>query len=194
MKKTFASIIVVIIVIAGLWYFARPKPSVNEPKPTANNFVSSAYGFSINIPEGYKADETYAYQASPEKVIAGVKFTIPAALSEGTNLSNDSYLSVEHIPQTQSCTADKFFDGVHMPVAVTDSGKTYSVATSSGAGAGNRYEETVYAISGTNPCVAVRYLIHYGAIQNYPEGAVREFDEKAVLAQFDVIRKTLVVK
>ena len=68
---------------------------------------------------------------------------------------------------------------------------TYSVASSTGAAAGNRYEETVYALPGTNHCIAVRYFIHYGVIENYPVGLVREFDKKSLLKEFDTIRRTL---
>ena len=42
-----------------------------------------------------------------------------------------------------------------------------------------------------NGCMAVRYFVHYGAIGNYPEGEVREFDRAALFAQFDRIRRTL---
>ena len=76
---------------------------------------------------------------------------------------------------------------------ITDNGTIYSVASSTGAGAGNRYEETVYALPGTNPCVAVRYFIHYGVIENYPAGTVQAFNQPALLATFDAIRRTLVI-
>lgn len=156
-------------------------------------YSNSQQGFSIRTPEGFTADESYKYQVSPSKVFSGVKFTIPASLAEGTNLSTDSYISVESIPQTQNCAANLFFDGTHTPTTIADGSESYSVATSSGAGAGNRYEETIYAIPGTNPCVAIRYFIHYGAIGNYPAGTVKEFDQAALIKQFDDIRRTLVV-
>jgi hypothetical protein len=77
---------------------------------------------------------------------------------------------------------------------LADGGITYSIASSTGAAAGNRYEETVYALSGTHSCISVRYFIHYGVFQNYPAGMVREFDQQALLASFDAIRRTLVVQ
>ncbi len=67
----------------------------------------------------------------------------------------------------------------------------YSVATSSGAAAGNRYEEMIFAFPASSPCTAVRYYIHSTAVGNYPEGSVREFDREALLAEFDAIRKTI---
>jgi len=61
------------------------------------------------------------------------------------------------------------------------------------AAVGNRYEETVYAMPGTSPCVAVRYFIHWTIIENYPPGAVTAFDRQALLDRFDAMRGTLVL-
>jgi membrane-bound inhibitor of C-type lysozyme len=157
------------------------------------SYANGSLGFSLRIPPDFSPNEAYEYQLSPSKTISGVKFTIPETLAAGTNLSVDSYLSVESMPQTASCTADLFIDGIHPPQQISEGDVEYSVATSSDAGAGNRYEETVYAIPGTNPCVAVRYFIHYGVVQNYPEGTVKEFDKQALLDLFDEIRQTLVL-
>ena len=170
---------------------AAPEPAgTSLPQVYAN----SANGFSIRLPAGYATDESYRYQElGPGHDIPGIKFTIPESASAGTNLSADSYISVEEIPRAQECAAGLFLWQGVAAKELTDGDTTYSVASSTGAGAGNRYEETVYALPGTNPCIAVRYFIHYGVIQNYPEGAVREFDERALVAQFDAIRRTLVV-
>lgn len=156
-------------------------------------YSNSGDGFSIRLPEGYVADESYAYQGmGPGRDIGGVKFTIPAALSHGTNLAEDTYISVEELPRTATCQAGLFLDR-GTATEVQDGEVTYSVASSTGAGAGNRYEETVYALPGTNPCVAVRYFIHYGVIENYPAGAVRQFDAAALMSEFDAIRRTLII-
>ncbi len=178
------------------------------PEPAGTSlpqiFASSTAGFSIRLLDGYGAGEPYLYQEfGPGKDIAGIKFTIAPSVATGTNLASDSYISVEQIPQVQDCTANLFLDqpgtflGQSRALAtqtVTDGGTEYSVASSTGAGAGNRYEETVYALPGTNPCIAVRYFVHYGVIENYPAGAVREFDGQALRAQFDAIRRTLIIQ
>jgi hypothetical protein len=148
---------------------------------------------------GYTVDASYKYdQVNPKKPISGVKFTIPGAMATGTNLSSDSYISVESLPHAKSCTGDIYLAANVHPHQETTASTTYSVATSTDAGAGNRYEESVYAISGSNPCTAVRYFIHYGAIENYPSagepGAVTAFDHAALLAAFDQIRNSLVLK
>ena len=157
-------------------------------------FASSSLGFSILYPENYTVDTSYTYQEmGPGKDISGVKFTIPASMAAGTNLAADSYVSVEELPNATSCTADEFLSPASNLSTVTDGGTDYSVASSTGAGAGNRYEEWVYAIPGTTPCTAVRYYIHYGVLDNYPAGTVTAFDHAAIISQFDMIRRSLVL-
>ncbi|QQR82816.1 MliC family protein [Candidatus Campbellbacteria bacterium] len=169
---------------------------VSEDSLLSRVYSSNDGMFSVRLPggdSGYTVDEHYQYQVSPEKIIKGTKFTIPTSHTTGTNLSKDTYISVETIPTAETCTADLFFDGVHNALEEVRSGVTYSVATSSNAGAGNRYDEAVYALSGTNPCVAVRYFVHYTAVQNYDPGTVAEFNGGALIGEFDSIRDTLVV-
>lgn len=156
-------------------------------------------GFSIRYPDGFKPDAKYIYQAlGPGRGINGVKFTIPPDISAGTNLAADTYVSVETLPNPggQNCGAERFLETGAMTepaTSRTSAGVTYSVASATGAGAGNRYEETVYARPYTRPCIAVRYFIHYNVLQNYPAGKVRQFDEATLKHRFDAIRDSLVI-
>ena len=207
MAKRIIILIIAIVLIALAWnWYAGQGGSSTVPNPpaqqTANVYQDPTLGFSITLPTAlasstsdslYSVDTSYEYQAQgPGKAIGGVKFTIPGSMATGTNLASDSYISVEHLAAGQTCDASTFaLDPSIKSQTVTDGGISYSVASSSDAGAGNRYEETVYALSGSSPCIAVRYFIHYGAIQNYPEGAVQQFDKAALLQTFDQIRRTL---
>ena len=165
-------------------------------------YVDSKTGFSLRLPgtdvsdqDGYMANNTYRYQApSPGKEISGVSFSVPSSMTQGTNLSSDTYISVEWLPGLQNCFASSFFgDKNVVNLNLTENNTTYSVASMTDAGAGNHYEEMVYAISGTNSCVAMRYSIHYTDIENYEPTTVKEFDKAALLAEFDQIRHSLVV-
>jgi hypothetical protein len=138
----------------------------------------------------------YDYQElGPGKDIAGVKFTIDPAIATGTNLSRDSYVSVEQLPKdAANCNASLFLGGQTPSTStLSDNGVDYSVATGDGAGAGNLYSETVYAIPGSSACTAVRYFIHSSQIGNYPPGMVTAFNKQELLTQFDAIRRSLVL-
>ena len=156
-------------------------------------YASSKYGFSMRYPKGFTVNDAYVYQANPELLIKGVKFQIPAALAEGTNLSKDSYMSVERQFTKGECTASIFFDGAHPAQTITANGMTYSVVEVEDAAAGNRYAEAVYAFPGTNPCVAVRFFIHYGVFENYPAGSIKEYDNAALVTLFERMRNTVVI-
>jgi membrane-bound inhibitor of C-type lysozyme len=158
-------------------------------------FTSKDPAFSIAIPEGYAVDPGYRYDGlGPGKEIAGVAFTIPERMWQGSNLAADTRLTVERLQDTAACTADRFLpEGATAAKAVKDKGVAYSMATFSDAGAGNLYSERVYALAGSKPCVAVRTFIHSSNIANYDPGTVEAFDEKALTGQFDKIRRTLVL-
>ena len=200
----FAFVVVIVaIVILSVYSVGKesenPVVATSTPVTTASENLPNVYqntsdGFTLRYPAGYTVNESYTYQAlGPGKDIHGVKFTVASSTTSGTNLSTDSYISVEEIPQMRVCSAELFVSSRAFIQNITDGNITYSVATSSEAAAGNRYEELVYALPGTNPCVAVRYLIHHCVFENYPAGTIRQFDRQALIDQFDMIRRTLVV-
>ncbi len=163
----------------------------------AGDTVSYSYpplGFSIKYPKSYSIDESFMYQGLGADGIPGVKVSVPASLTDGTNLSSDSGVSVEYIPNAQNCSASLFLYDKPKAITMTDGGITYSVASTSGAGAGNLYEEQVYALAGANPCIAVRYMIHTTQLANYPAGTRVAYDRATLLAQFDAIRHSLTLK
>lgn len=170
----------------------RPAGS-NASSDLPQVYGSVTLGFSIHLPPGFVSDETYRYtELGPGKEIPGVKFTIPETLSTSTNLAADSYISVEKLSGRQTCSPRLFLEGAH-ETTLTDNGVVYRVASSTGAGAGNRYEEWVYTLPAATSCIAVRYFIHYGVIENYPPGAVRSFDEASLLHLFDTVRRSVEV-
>ena len=197
-------VLIVVAIIALLIIVTMHKPITTTTPPVitppvtdglSQTYNNATLGFSLRYPAGFTINDKYSYQElGPGKDIYGVKFTIPALTAMGTNLGSDSYISVEELPQAKTCNASSFLDQGAKITNVTDNGTEYSMGTSNGAGAGNRYDETVYALTGTNPCIAVRYFIHYSVIDNYPPGTVKAFDEATLKSQFDAIRRTLVIQ
>ena len=190
-------IVIIFVIVGGVYLFKNKTPSGGEPvteQPAPQEVATSTYAtttYSIVHPNDFSVDETYAYSGVPNKPIHGVKFVIPLTVATGTNLSADSGVAVEELPRAKNCTADIFFYDNVKASSETINGISYSIATSSDAGAGNLYEEQIFAREGSHPCTAVRYLIHSTQIGNYPEGTVRAFDRDALLASFDKIRDSL---
>lgn len=187
---------ILILIVLGIFIaFVVLHPQAPAEPALPQSYTNSAMKFSLRLPDGFTTDESYTYTAlGLGEEIKGVKFTIPLSMATGTNLSSDSYISVEQIPDVPSCIAGPFlWKGQKITLSPTDDVTQFLVASSTGAAAGNRYEEAVYAQQDTNPCTAVRYFIHFSSIENYPPGMVREYDRQKLLAEFDAIRQSLSV-
>ena len=168
---------------------------VPDPGGLLQIYANSERGFSIRYPTDYRLDENHEYFGlSPDEVIHGVRFVIPEDLVARTNLEDDTYVSVERLPGRSSCVADEFLSTPTNPGPAIEGNIQYSMATSAEQGDGNQYEETVYAIPGTDPCTGIRYFIHYKMIDDTPNTEVQEFDKEKLTEQFDRIRRTLVLQ
>lgn len=199
--KLALGICIALVLALGVWLSLSLGQTAPVPgtEPVATSTAPAGWSqydsaqFSIQYPSGYTVGESYKYQnMGPGREISGVKFTIDQGLVTGTNLSADSYVSVEPLPGAiNSCSAEIYLSDASSGGFLDQSGHRYSIATSSGAAAGNRYEEVVFATPVDEGCIAVRYFVHYGVLENYPEGQVKAFDRQALYTQFDTIRKTL---
>lgn len=148
--------------------------------------------FAIAYPPHWAVNPNYSENAfGPGSNVHGVSFTVSPKRTKGTNLASDTALMVLSAPG--ACDAARFFDTPQAAKTVTEAGRTYSVASVSDAAAGNRTEETVYALAGTSPCLVVRYRIHYSAIENYPPGTVKAFDHDALMKTMGRMRRSLAV-
>jgi hypothetical protein len=145
-------------------------------------------------PGAFLADETYTYNLSSSTTIPGTRYIIPKLFVQRTNLSQDSYLSVEKIIPGKSCNASLFLENSGNVSEEVHGGIRYSVGSSTGAAAGNRYEEIIYARPVANSCIGVRYFIHSTVLENYPKEMVKAFDRQSLLKTFDDIRNSITIK
>lgn len=155
-------------------------------------YQSPSMHLAIAHPPKWKVDPNYIDSTmGPGKEIHGIAFTVSDERAKGTNLASDTSLDVLTLPG--ACEASRFVDSPQDVKTVTEAGRTYSYATAQDAGAGNRYEETIYALQGTSPCLAVRYYVHYMAIENFPAGAVKAFDRNALTKTMGRMRRSLAI-
>ncbi len=199
MKNFIISSIIIILIASGAYWIlkdVKPKGVVKtEPQiqDFSKSFESFPYKFSIYLPKKYSINENYAYPFIADREIKGVSFGIEEDDYRGTNLSKDSYISVEMISDPNlSCNVESFLNNVIYNGNIEEQDNhIYAVASTTDAAVGNRYEEIVYVTPVDSGCSAIRYFIHYGAIENYPEGTITEFDRQKLFNKFDAIRKSI---
>jgi hypothetical protein len=211
MKKTltFAALVVGIILIwVSLAKFVIRQDVVLAPAPIVAGdsdslatstavqkggqpYSNTVFAFSAFVPEGFSIDESYFnYTLGPGKEIPGISFTIPASMATGTNLSTDTRLSVEVLSRAACVPAD-FIPTTSKGTPITVGVNSYVYAASAGAGAGNRYDESVYVTKLRETCYGVRFFIHSTALENYEPGTRKVFDREAVTAKFKEIMASL---
>jgi len=218
-KSLVFALAALVVVIIGVWYGLSMRQDTDDiavvPVPSAtttpavvnttNVYRDPVLGFSITFPTLLSSttnDALYRVEALTSNMatgsmatIPGVKFTIPRVMTLGTNLSDDTHISVEHLGNAVTCDALAFMDAPKIELQTIREGTlTYSFASSSEAAAGNRYEEFVYAVASSSPCIAVRYFIHYGAIENYDASTTDAFNRTKLFNDFDTIRRSLTLK
>ena len=211
MKNKNVLIIIIVVLVAFVLLYLINNREMTSPSTVStsssgtttqaiNNtgltqmYVDEKDSFSIRLPQDYIVNNKHEYSINPEENIKGVSFSIPLSIATGTNLSPDSYIAVESMPNVKTCNARMFMSQNASSAVITDGTITYSKAITGDAGAGNRYEETVYSPQGTKNCFAVRYFVHYGVLENYPANSVKEFDKTKLINTFDTIRRSLEIK
>ena len=169
---------------------SQPSTGLTPQQMATTTYSGST--FTLVYPVDFTVDPAFSNQeVNPAKPISGVRFTVPGAMATGTNLASDTFLSVEWLPRAKKCSADIYLHDNVASQEVSDGAVVYSMASTSGAAAGNRYEEVVYALPNSSPCTAVRYFMHYSDIGNYPAGTVQEFDRAKLTSIFDDMRRSL---
>lgn len=186
MKKTNIIIgILVVVVVLGLGWFLSSKKEAVAPVPQASNekyltYTDPQNRFSVQYPADFSAVDN-SFFVSPE-------------LSDGTNLSKDSKISVLIAP-TSSCEAMDFFGENDQAVLTTSQktvgGRTYNVAVFGDAGAGNYYETHLYAFKENDKCLGAELFIHSTNILNYEGGTIVEFDEEKLMNIFLELLQTI---
>jgi len=168
----------------------------------ADTFTDATKTFSFSYPNtwsvtgdggGYTQD--WMVNATTSGMILA-KIVVPASYLPGTNFADATFTvgTSADASAVASCLSYNPSGIAHNAATSTFNGSTYTVLQSSDAAAGNRYDTTSYRILRSSQCYAIEYTIHYGSIQNYPKGAVKEFDEAALKTTLDSVTQSFVFK
>lgn len=160
------------------------------PEHEWNSFTDPAKIYSVSYPKDWhKGALATGAQAK------GISFRVSESLTKGTNLSDDTAISIETIADA-NCKPSQFDEdlvGAKLTTVKSD-GRSYTSASGEDAGMGHRRETQVFVIDGTSPCIAVRYFIHSTVFENYDPGTIKRFDRADIIKVFDHVRKSIKIE
>ncbi len=201
-KKKYAVIGFTIFIVIAIYLgnksgmLTAPTEVPTSLSPGNTLYKNANYHFEVQYQTGMRIDENYTndvYPAlGPAYKLSGVAFFVPKELITGTNLSADSHISIEVLPEKALCEATSFLgDQINSQTVTVVGDTTYTVAKGGGAGAGNLYEEIVSFAPSQKPCVGIRLFIHSTNIGNYDPGTIKAFDRVKLDTIYEVMRSSL---
>jgi hypothetical protein len=195
MKWLFGIIIVIILVIAGWFVWSNVSNSgAMQPSTTPTStvvadiipnipnqtYTDSQLSFSIDYPSTAIATSSFSTDYLPVTQAPLVAFELPQSMFQGTNLVEAGvYVGASSSPiAIDNCAIPSEENNETQASSTTLNGQDFNVFTSSGVGAGNLYQETIYRAIQNGWCLEIAELLHSGNIGNYPAGTVTQFDQE----------------
>ncbi len=165
---------------------ATSMPTSMPAKPaTSLIYRNDEAGYTVQYPKGFFAVESGRNPLNMNETFSGIFFNFPSSFVLGTNLSKESFISVETKVEI-ACTPKDFLMAGNpgSTSTIQADGLTFKGQSASDAAAGNRYNETVYTTLHKNVCYGIRLFLHSGNIDNYDPGTVRAFDQAKIESLF----------
>jgi membrane-bound inhibitor of C-type lysozyme len=165
---------------------------VNSDAPGYATYTDESQTFSFAFPTNFAVEGSAIGLTSGWAALASTSglvlahLVVPASNQPGTNFNDASFtVGASADPAAiATCLAGPPGAGV---LATKLGEESATKLTFSGAAAGNRYDTTSYRALHNGRCYAIEYTIHYGAIENYPKGSVKAFDEAALATSLDEV-------
>ena len=203
MKTFFWIVIIIVIGVVGYFVYSTQieVPVVVGPTATSTatadlpqiipdipsvKYTDSRYNFSIYYPSTATVRATGFDGYLPLTQTPVVAFTLNPDMFQGTNLAEAGVYVGATSTSTVVTNCTKPIENAGETEATSSmsiNGTTFSEFDSTGAGAGNIYQEKAFRTVIDGSCLEFVELLHSGNIDNYPAGKVTAFDE----AQFSGI-------
>ncbi len=190
-------ILAVVLVLGYNRYVNQPPVAkVDFPATVWKSFESPTYNFRIQYPADFTINQHYRYtRLGKNKTISGVAFNLPKTYWQGTNLSSDSYVSVE--TSNLACEAKNFVPDASKDkeMMLAKNGRTYTQVThDEGVTNSNFYHEVVYASAASRgACYIARLFLHSVDINNLLDSkpTTKRYDEAGITTVFENMLATL---
>jgi len=209
-NSTLVVIILLVVVAGGFFFLGSQLTGTSQPATVSTTTVTTGTGgqvttppddtstwevfadsvFSMSYPDVFTVNQIatgdeWRAGANGDAGTLDFSITLPKSYMPNTNF-DDAKLTLGHSTNTTSvadCLKPDASGGPNTSMTTKlINGVSYTVFTSSDAGAGNLYDTTSYRTVKNKTCVAVEYTIHYSQFANYPAGSITVFDESKVQA------------
>ncbi len=185
MKKTILSAISLLMLV-GAGCNQLPSTPSGDMTSTLQSYRNGTYGFTFTYPSTMEF-VTPSYPLLQDKI---VQLSIPQTGYPKTNFGDAAFsVSASYAKTLSACLAantPQNSDGFKKEAEIN--GTTFYFTKGAGAGAGNRYDSTIYrTLVGGQTCLELNETIHTTNIANYPSGTVTEIDKNVVQARLDAI-------
>lgn len=151
------------------------------------------HGFSLRIPSTASVETDTQENGQLDMIPdAAVVVSLNPNEFKGTNLGNASVSVGVSIDPTivAACSADKLAQGEKPAGSEMLGGVKFTRFTFEDAGAGNRYNSTVYRTTSGGNCYEVVEFLHWAPIENFSPGSVKEFDRAKIEAELHAIARS----
>lgn len=186
MKKLLLSCVMLILLGNGCVKTAlAPVSPVEVPESNFQIYHNETYGFEFIYPTEL-AFVTPIYSSLENKI---VQLQTVQNKYPGTNFGDAAIsVSATYAKSLAECLKFPLNDGGRFTETVTIHGTEYSVASSTGAGAGNFYESAAYrTLSGGQTCIELTRTIHTMNIGNYTPGTTTEVDKRPISDMLEAV-------
>ena len=196
--------LLIVIIAALLAAFAVYSNNNRPPVQTQATSTPTTTESTAGNPVAYQNDALHFTMMYPERAekrntfdgflpltrTSVVGFSLPKDLFQGTNLSEAGvFVGATSTPNiVDNCLQPAAASNEATSSVTTFNGTIWNVYRSTGAAAGNIYDETAYRTVHGKYCFEVVELLHSGTIANYPAGSVTQFD----MAKFSDILESIV--
>jgi hypothetical protein len=180
--RTFPSLLAVLLLAATL------SPAIAADSPTKT--YKDRHGFSLRVPLSASVEPDTQENGQLDLIAdAAVVVSIDPNDFKGTNLGNASVsVGVSKDPDiVAACGAGQAAQGEKPAGNATLGGIKFTRFTFEDAGAGNRYNSTIYRATSGGNCYELVEFLHWAAMDNFSPGAIKEFDRAKIEAELHTI-------
>jgi hypothetical protein len=180
-----------LIAVVGIVYLAVYSETKKGEMPTSTEgttYTDQSNTFTFTVPVDFPiagnasdSSQDWSMNATTSGTLLA-HIVVPQTYEPGTNFGDARFTigtSVDPLA-VASCLTNPFGTGNASSTLVMLGTVPFTKFVWHDAAAGNRYDTTSYRTVRAGQCYAVEYTIHYGAIENYPSGAVQAFDEAKI--------------